>query len=86
MVLRRGESSTGAEGRWEAALDGGHEVILRAISREKSRRDPGVLEYDTQQKTRVMLRSSDDTIFPFYLINQVFLTHHGSWSHRPPAI
>lgn len=45
MVGRGGPSAEAKEGRG-SALVAGSKVILGAVSREKSRRDTGILEYD----------------------------------------
>lgn len=62
MVCGRVGSSAEAEKRREAALGRGHKAILGGISREKPRRDPGTLEYDSQQKRRLALRGRGDII------------------------
>lgn len=49
MVPKRDRPSATAKKGQESALVRDYKVILRGISREKSRRDLGILEYNPQQ-------------------------------------
>ena len=53
MVARRDGLSAEAEEGQESIMVRGHKVILGEISGEKSRRDPGILVYDSQQEKRM---------------------------------
>lgn len=55
MVLGRGGPSAEAEENRESALVRGDKVILEAISREKFWRNTGILEYESQQESRLQV-------------------------------